>query len=187
MEEAPAPSLTMEELDEALRRLIDEVDAVFASDHWAVLDNPTDATKHRLYDAAALRHYLLLLVELRDAARYGNELTIRILARVHLEAFLYSLYIHLGRYPAVERVAQDMLDELGRTHEQIAAFDQQLASEKRRARKLRKTVRATNAGIERWNTANPTETPKPLHEEPPISQYQTGSATRHHSLVGCAQ
>jgi hypothetical protein len=146
--------------------LLAEVDAVLSTDRWAFLDNPTDRIKWRLYDAASLRHCCKLLGEIEVAAQSGQELTVRVLARTHLEAWLTALYLHFGEEEALTRIARDARHQLEKTSQEIERFDKWLADEKKSTARRPTKVKATNEAISRWNAANSDKSPKPLHEEP---------------------
>lgn len=146
-----------------------EVDTALASDRWAILNSGSDNVKHRGYVGGALRHCCLLLAEIEEASRVGRELTVRIVGRTHIEAWLRALYLHFGGQPALVRIAQDTLHQLHAMHQHVALFDHELADQKRTNRKRLKKVRVTNAGISQWNAEHP-EAPKPLHDEPYVPQ-----------------
>jgi hypothetical protein len=63
------------------------------------------------------------------AARSGQEFSVRLLQRAHIEAWLTGLYIHYGGFAAVTRVAQDTLHHLQAAGNEAAAIDQWLAGE----------------------------------------------------------
>ena len=100
--------------------LLEEIDEALSSDAWAILNVPTPERVHLQYDAAALRHCAALLEEIEAAARRGRELSVRVLARTHIEAFLYALYIHFGGYDAVMRIQQDTRRSPETTHRDLA-------------------------------------------------------------------
>jgi hypothetical protein len=153
---------TGEELAEWARALILEIDDALSSDAWAIIDTGTDQHKHRLYDAAALRHCTALLAEIEAVASAGHELASRILIRTHIEAFLFALYIHFGGIEAVTKVAQDTLF--------LSYSDQkdfvEWKKEKKRARKARDSIRRNNEANARWNSTHPEGPLRPLFEEP---------------------
>jgi len=161
---------TPDELHEGVRRLASEVDGAFANPHWAILDTATERAKWRLYVGAALRHCTLLLVELDHAAREGLSLTVRILTRAHLEAWLYALYLHFGEYAAIERLAQDELSGAIQLDNAFTTWDTWLVNEKKRRRRQLRKVRRTNEGIEQWNSTHSDLSPKPFLEEPHVPQ-----------------
>lgn len=70
--------------------LLGEVDEAFSSDRWAILTGREHAT-WLLYDGAALRHCCRLLYEIEVAAAAGLELSVRMLGRAHMEAWLVAL------------------------------------------------------------------------------------------------
>lgn len=166
-EQVPDPP-TPEEITTDTVRLLTEVNTVLSTDRWAILDTRTDHVKWLLYNAASLRHCCKLLGEIEVAALGEQELTVRVLGRTHLEAWLAALYLHFGGNEALTRIAQDTRDQLEKTDREIQQFDQWLADEKRSARRRLERVRAANEGIRRWNAANPDEPQKPLLDEPHI-------------------
>ena len=163
-------SPTSEELSDGIAALAAEISAAFAADRWAILNTATDQVKWRLYDGAALRHCCQLLQEMDLAARTGQEFSVRLLQRAHIEAWLTGLYIHYGGFAAVTRVAEDTLHNLEAAGTEAAAIDQRLAGEQRTARKRARKVQQANDGIRKWNEANPDLPAKPLHTAPHIPQ-----------------
>ena len=97
------------------------------------------------------------------------EYAVRALARAHMEAWLVSLYIHLGGYEAVEKLAGAARHSLDGLEAEAEEFNKQLVKDKRRARCSARKVAATNEGIARWNSQNP-DRPKDLIEPPHIPQ-----------------
>jgi hypothetical protein len=73
--------------------LLGEVDEAFSSDRWAILDSGRQHSTWLLYDGAALRHCCRLLCEIEVAAAAGLELSVRMLGRAHMEAWLVALYM----------------------------------------------------------------------------------------------
>lgn len=179
MTEPEGPTLRTEptdtELSEWAGGLLAEIDEVLSSDAWAILDLPTDRRLHLMYDAAALRHCAALLTEIEAAAHMGQELSVRILARTHIEAFLYALFIHFGGYEALMRVAQDTLDALESTQNDFVAFDEWLIREKKQLTKLGDKIRRNNAANSKWNTEHPDQMPRLIMEEPYVPQLSTTS------------
>lgn len=53
-------------------------------------------TLHRYYDAAALRHCCQLLKDIEISSAARQEMAVRILGCVFLEAWLAAVYIHFG-------------------------------------------------------------------------------------------
>src|SRR5690242_3391667 len=51
-------------LVDAAALLLVEIDVILSSNRWAVISNGSADTRHRLYDAAALRHVAALLRDL---------------------------------------------------------------------------------------------------------------------------
>lgn len=126
--------------------------------------------KWRLYDGAALRHCWQVLQEMDLAARSGQEISVRLLQRAHIEVWLTGLYIHYGGLAAVTRVGQDTLHHLEASGNEAAAIDQWLAGERRIARTRARKVQQANDGIRKWNETNPDLPAKPLHTAPHIPQ-----------------
>ena len=168
--EVPLPEPTSEQVTQGVADLLDEVESAFASDRWAVLDAAGDHAVWLLYDGAALRHCCRLLYEIEVAAAGGLEFTVRNNGRAHMEAWLVALYIHFGGYDALIRVAQDARHSLEGIALEAKQFDEQLAAEKKAARKSTTKVSKANNGIAQWNEAHPEEPAKSLHDEPYVSQ-----------------
>lgn len=161
---------TDDELAEWTAALLTEIDGALASDTWAIIDSRSDRSQHRLYDAAALRHCAALLAEIDAVARAGYELAARVLIRTHIEAFLFSLYIHFGGIDAVTSIARDTLSSLESTHNDLKAWDIWLNKEKKRATKARDRIRRNNAANSKWNAAHPDQPPHPIFDEPYVPQ-----------------
>jgi hypothetical protein len=125
-----AASPTSEEMSDGIAVLVGEISEAFAGDRRAILNSATDQVKWRLYDGAALRHCCQLLQEMDLAARSGQEFSVRLLQRAHIEAWLTGLYIHYGGFAAVTRVGQDTLHHLEASGNEAAAIDQWLAGER---------------------------------------------------------
>ncbi|MFF2080815.1 hypothetical protein ACFVXG_39365 [Kitasatospora sp. NPDC058162] len=157
---------TTHELSEGTAGLLREVDVALSSNRWAMLDTGSATVKLRLYEAASLRHCCLLLGELAQAAGSRAELTVRILGRCLVEAFLRALYLHYGGQDALVRLAQDTLHQHIKMHENIQDSNQRLVRDRRAARRRLAKVRATNRGIARRNAEQPSKAPLPLHPEP---------------------
>lgn len=171
-EQDPTPRAepTDKELTEWTAVLLVEVDSTLSSDRWAILDTGSNHSIHRLYDAAALRHCAALLAEIDAAGRSGFELATRVLARTHVEALLFALYIHFGGFEAVKRIARDTLASLETTQNDLVAFDEWLKSERRTRTKARKKVRSNNESNLAWNAEHPGEPQRPIIDEPYVPQ-----------------
>jgi hypothetical protein len=165
-----AASPSAEELSAGIAVLAGEISEAFAGDRWAILNSATDQVKWRLYDGAALRHCCQLLQEMDLAARSGQEFSVRLLQRAHIEAWLTGLYIHYGGFAAVTRVAQDTLHHLQAAGNEAAAIDQWLAGERRTTRARARKVQQANDGIRKWNEMNLDLPAKPLHAAPHMPQ-----------------
>lgn len=164
----PAP--TPEQIAQGVAALLDEVGEAFASDRWAILDTGREHSTWLLYDGAALRHCCNLMYEIEVAALADLELSVRMLGRAHLEAWLMALYIHFGGYEALVKVGQDARHALEGIAKEGREFDEWLAAEKRAARKSTEKVAKANSGISQWNEANPNAPAKPLLDEPYVPQ-----------------
>ena len=177
MTEPESPEPRTEPTDAELREwsdaLLAEIDEVLSSDRWAILDWPTDGRLYRMYDAAALRHVSALLLEIEVVGQVGLELSVRVLARTHVEAFLYALYIHFGGHDAVMRVAQDTRAALESTQNDFDSYNTWLKKEKRRLTKRRDKIRKNNAANALWNTEYPDKPARPIMTEPYIPQLST--------------
>jgi hypothetical protein len=171
MHPAPQPAgPTSEELSDGAQRLLAEADAALSSSAFAILNNQTRSTLHRYYDAAAVRHCCQLLKDIELSSEAGQEMTVRILARAFIEAWLTALYIHFGAYEAFERVVQGTAHQVKLTEQDLKEFDARLLQAKKTAKKRLKAVTKANAGITRWNADNPSRPPKQVHDEPYIPQ-----------------
>jgi hypothetical protein len=149
-------------------RLTAEVDSVLSTDRWAILDSGSEHATWLLYDAASLRHCCQLLCEIEVAAESGQELTVRILGRTHLEAWLMALYLHFGGYPALTRIAQDTRYQLEMINQDAQQFDTWLATEKKSTKKRTRKVEEANKGITHWNATNLDKPAKLLHDQPHV-------------------
>lgn len=169
MTHGPKPTApTSDELAAAAKRLLDEADAALSGSHFAIINRHTPGTLHRYYDAAALRHCCHLLTEIETAADAGQEMTVRVLGRAFIEAWLTALYIHFGGDEALERVAQDTLHQVKLSDNDLKEFDQRLQRDKDKATARAAKIRHDNAGIARRNAANPAQPATPLGDEPYI-------------------
>lgn len=72
-----------------------------------IINNGSESARHRLYDAAALRHTCSLLRSIARSALDEDEFAIRILGRAHVEAWLTGIYLHFGGNAAIERIAAE--------------------------------------------------------------------------------
>jgi prefoldin subunit 5 len=169
MTHGPKPTApTSDELAAAAKRLLDEADAALSGSHFAIINHRTPGTLHRYYDAAALRHCCQLLAEIENASAAGQELTVRVLGRAFIEAWLTALYIHFGGDEALERVAQDTLHQVKLSDNDLKDFDQRLQRDKGKATARAAKIRHDNAGITRRNAANPAQLATPLRAGPYI-------------------
>jgi hypothetical protein len=171
MHPAPQPvNPTSEELSDGARLLLAEADAALNSSAFAVLNKQTRSTLHRYYDAAAVRHCCQLLKDIELSSDAGQEMTVRILTRAFIEAWLTALYIHFGGYEAFERVVQGTAHQVKLTEQDLKEFDERLLQAKKTAKKRLKAVAKANVGITQWNAGNPSRPPKQVHDEPYIPQ-----------------
>ncbi|MFI6690053.1 hypothetical protein [Streptomyces sp. NPDC050485] len=162
--------LTADDVSALVPLLLAEVKQAFDSSHWALVNSGTERVKWRVYAGAALSHCCRLLAEMEAAGRAQQEMAVRLLGRAHLEAWVVCLYIHLGEYSALERLGQAEVRHLDGLQQEADTIDVKLAADRKEARRRRKKVEKANAGIARWNEANPTEVAKSLHELPHVPQ-----------------
>ena len=168
LRQSEAPSSA--ELTDGINRLTAEVDSVLSTDRWAILDSGREHAAWLLYDAASLRHCCQLLREIEVAAQSAQELTVRVLGRTHLEAWLVAVYLHFGGYEALTRIAQDSRYQLEMLNQEARQFDTWLATTKKATKKRVEKVKAANEGIAHWNVENPDKPAKALHDEPYVPQ-----------------
>jgi hypothetical protein len=119
------PWPTYNELSEAVARLLAEADAALSSNRWAIRNIGSEHVRHRLYDAAALRHCCLLLKEIEQAVRAGQEMTVRLVGRAFVEAWVTAVYLHFGGYDALARIVQDTRKQTETTDRELKTFNQQ--------------------------------------------------------------
>jgi hypothetical protein len=163
-------SPTSEELADGARRLLAEVDAALGGSAFAILHSQRRSTVLRYYDAAALRHCCRLLEDIEQCSAAGQEMTVRILARVFIEAWLTALYLHFGGWEAFYRIAQETVYQVKHTHDDLRDFDAKLIEAQRKTKRKTKRIDRANADLTRWNESNPSQPPKPLHQKPYVSQ-----------------
>jgi hypothetical protein len=159
---------TATELADGARRLLTEVDVALSGSAFAIINHQTRGTIRRYYDAAALRHCCLLLKDIETSSEAGQEMTVRILGRVFMEAWFVALYIHFGGWEAFERVAQNTVYQVRLVDGDIKNYDSQIRGAKKRAREKHKAVSMANAGIAYWNRVNPRHAPKSFLDAPYI-------------------
>jgi hypothetical protein len=164
------PWPTYDDLSEDLARLLAEVDTALSSNRWAILNTGSEHVRHRLYDAAALRHCCLLLREIEQSVSSGQDMTVRLTGRALLEAWIAAVYLHFGGYDALTKIIQDTLKQTETLDKDLKAFDQQLAKDKAKAEAKLARIQKANAGITKWNNSHPEKPPKPLLDEPHIPQ-----------------
>ena len=151
-------------------RLLIEADTALSANRWVIISSGSSSTRHRLYDAASLRHTCSVLRSIARAALDEDELADRILGRAHVEAWLTGVYLHFGGNAAIERVAADTLNETEMTDAAIKRYDKELKEAKRTARRRVRKTRADNTGKAQWNAQHPQEPPKPFLDEPYVPQ-----------------
>ena len=173
-----------EQLSEGIARLLDEVDSAFASDRWALLDSSSERHQWLFYDAAALRHSCQLLREMEVAAQGKQELSVRLLGRAHVEAWLVALYIHFGQYEAVLRIARDARRNLETFEQEANTFDERLRTMKKAARRRGRKITENNDRISAWNSRNPEDPPKALTGVPYVPQLKTTNIDLSDVLAG---
>lgn len=171
------PPPTSAQVAQGVIDLLAEVDEAFSSDRWAILDSGRQHATWLLYDGVDLRHCCRLLYEIEVAAAAGLELSVRMLGRAHMEAWLVALYIRFGGYEALLKVAKDARHSLEGIELEARQFDEWLAAEKTAARKSGKKVAKTNGGIAQWNEKNPDVPPKPLLDEPYVPKLGRPAST----------
>ena len=81
---------------DTIRLVLEAYDALSA-DRWAITNNGSPITWHRLYDAAALRHTCSQLRSTARAALDEDELAVRILPSA-CRSLLTATYVHFGAY-----------------------------------------------------------------------------------------
>jgi hypothetical protein len=156
------------ELADGARRLLQEIDDALSGSKFAIINRQTRSTVFRYYDAAALRHCCLLFRDIETCSAAGQEMAVRILGRVFIEAWFTAMYIHFGEWEAFERVAQSTAHHVTVVDQALKDFDTKIRTTKRSAKKKDKAVSKTNRGIEYWNQNNPSQPPKQLHARPYI-------------------
>jgi hypothetical protein len=103
------PWRTYNDLSKDVARLLAEADAALSSNRWAIRNTGAKHVFHRLYDAAALRHCCLLLKEIEQSVRAGQDMTVRLAGRALVEAWITAVYLHFGGYDALIKIVQDTL------------------------------------------------------------------------------
>jgi hypothetical protein len=164
------PWPTYHDLSEDVARLLAEADAALSSNRWAIRNTGSKHVHHRLYDATALRHCCLLLKEIEQSVRSGQDMTVRLAGRALVEAWITAVYLHFGGYAALTKIIQDTLKQTETLDKALKAFDRQLARDKAKAQAELARVQKANAGITKWNQSHPEQPAKPLLDEPHIPQ-----------------
>jgi hypothetical protein len=163
-----------------------EIDDALKSDKWALLDTGDPIVVHRYYSAAALRHCAVLLCEMDRAVSAGLDMTVRIVERAHLEAFLTAMYLYFGGPPAVERVVNDGYKELLTLRRSAVDFDWRLRRSKRETEEKRDRLSKANRLNEDWNNAHPDQPARPMLPLPHVPQLPpAGRAVRARLRLAC--
>ncbi|MEW2161358.1 hypothetical protein AB0950_40255 [Streptomyces sp. NPDC007189] len=179
-----ASSLTSDDVSALIPLLLAEVEGAFDSSRWALVNSGTERVKWRVYAGAALSHCCRLLAEMETAGRAHQEMAVRLLGRAHLEAWVVCLYIQFGEYPALERLGQAELRHLYGLQQEADTIDAMLAADRKEARRRRKKAEKANAGIARWNAANPTEVAKLFHELPHVPRLKPIGIDLNETIAG---
>lgn len=151
---------------ELVSALIDEVRTILDSDDWAL--RPTPGTAVRLYAAAALWNACVLLSDMKDAIVNGREMSLRVLARSHIETALLGLLIHYGEMRILELLEGDLKYSLETQQQECDEYDRLLEDEAEAVAQRNQRVAHDNAGKEKWNAANVSKEPKLLL--PPVAE-----------------
>jgi hypothetical protein len=161
---------TYHDLSEDVAHLLAEANAALSSNRWAIRNTGSKHVFHRLYDAAALRHCCLLLKEIEQSVRSGQDMTVRLAGRALVEAWITAVYLHFGGYDALSRIVQNTLKQTDTLDKELKAFDQQLAKAKAKGQAKLAEVQRANTAISEWNRSHPEQPPKPLLDEPHVPQ-----------------
>jgi len=130
------------------QRLIADITRQLDSDAWVIINNFSVSSVEKVYDAAALRHCASLLEDIIAAFESTEEMTIRILGRAHIEAFLFGSYIHFGGVEAIRtvRLSEDTSQTTMRT--ELEAWDEWLERSIKKNVQRGKKVRESRTQIE---------------------------------------
>ena len=167
-----------DQLLEFADKLLDLVDEEFSRDAWRILNYGTESSKLKIYKAATMRHCANLLRELAEAGFNGNEMSLRIVGRAHIEAFVYGMYLALGDWEALNAVAADSKFYDEALANDLDNWNEWVTERTHKAKRRLRAVRAANAAIVRFNECHPPDQHKSLHPEPHIPRqnvvdYQT--------------
>ena len=146
--------------------LLEEIDTALGQGSWTFL--PVPSVFSRMYAGAALRHAALLLEEMDVARVGGQETTVRILMRTHVETWLIGMYIALGGDDALDAVAADYQDAMEKWDHQLTAYNEKTSRATEKAEQSNEKIRAANEGKLRWNEQHPDSPPKALEPEVPV-------------------
>jgi hypothetical protein len=103
-------------------------------------------------------------------------MTVRIVERVHLEAFLTAMYIYFGGPAPLERVIGDGYAELVTLRRSVVEFDWQLRRSKRKIAEKMDRLSKANSVNEDWNNAHPDQPPRPMLPLPHVPRLPPVSA-----------
>jgi hypothetical protein len=153
-------------LTNVIRLLVEEIDTALGQDGWTFLPGPSAFPQ--MYAGAALRHAALLLEEMDVARVGGQETTVRILMRTHVETWLIGMYIALGGHDALDTVAADYQDAMEKWDHQLTAYNEKTLRATEKAERSNEKIRAANEGKLRWNEEHPDSPPKAPEPEVPV-------------------
>jgi hypothetical protein len=160
--------VSREELSLAAVALLEEMDVLLSGPKFQLVPGSTLQARVRVYDAALLRHCARILQEILIAAANDLEMTLRIVGRAHIEAFVTSMYLHFDSADALLRIAQATKHSDGKLSNDLKQWDTWLRAERTRALKRRRAIRIHNGHAQRWNASNPTLAPIEVFDEPAI-------------------
>ncbi len=143
--------LTTQELIGLGENLISEISGELSSNRWAIWNGGSKNQKYLIYSAASLRNCAKLLEELLAAATDSREMTLRIVGRAHIEAFIYSLYLHQGGYEALLRIMANAKSLNIRLANDLEEWNQWLTSERSRTKKRLRRIRKHNENLKLRN------------------------------------
>lgn len=129
-------------------RLIADISQRLDSDEWVVINNSSASSIEKVYVAAALRHCASLLEEVISAFNNSAEMTLRILGRSHIEAFLYGAYIHFGGIAAIRMIRMSEDTSQKTMHDELVEWDKFLSRTIKKNTKRGKKVGEVRAQIE---------------------------------------
>jgi hypothetical protein len=154
------------ELADGIRGLLQEADTALRGSAFAIINRQTRSTVLRYYDAAALRHCCLLLKDIEACSEAGQEIAVRILGRVFMEAWFTAMYIHFGEWEALERVAQSTAYHVKLVDQALNGYDERIRNAKKRAKKKDRAISKANQDVMHRNQIDPSRAPMQLHPTP---------------------